>query len=115
MSHGSCPHIQISIQYLEIYNEQLYDLLDITAQPHELNIQDVRGTVVVTGLRNMVVRSEAEAMKLLFQVGQKLPLPPCHAAISRPSWDSGPLNTEAGHRPVQGGHCLPRRDNPFIQ
>ena len=60
--------LQVSIQYLEIYNEQLFDLLDITTQPHELNIQEVRGNVNVTGLRSIVVRSEAEAMKLLFEV-----------------------------------------------
>ena len=28
---------QVNIQYLEIYNENLYDLLDITSQPHEVS------------------------------------------------------------------------------
>ncbi|GFH20756.1 kinesin-like protein [Haematococcus lacustris] len=35
LEHCEC---QASIQYLEIYNEMLYDLLDITTQPHEISI-----------------------------------------------------------------------------
>ena len=46
----------------------MFDLLDITTQPHEINIQEVRGNVAVTGIKSKVVRSEAEAMKLLFEV-----------------------------------------------
>jgi kinesin family protein 6/9 len=60
---------QISIQYLEIYNEALYDLLDITSQPHELNIQEnTKGIVSITGLKNAVVQSETQAFQLFFEV-----------------------------------------------
>lgn len=59
----------MSIQYLEIYNEALYDLLDISTQPDELNIyENSRGVVTVSGLKSKVVGSEAEAMQLLFEV-----------------------------------------------
>ncbi|EFJ44765.1 Kif9 kinesin [Volvox carteri f. nagariensis] len=59
---------KISIQYLEIYNEALYDLLDITTQPHEISIyESSRGVVTVSGLRTAVVTSEAEALALLFE------------------------------------------------
>ncbi|GIL43450.1 hypothetical protein Vafri_920 [Volvox africanus] len=59
---------KISIQYLEIYNESLYDLLDITTQPHEISIyENSRGVVTVSGLRTAVVASEAEALALLFE------------------------------------------------
>ncbi|GIL72545.1 hypothetical protein Vretimale_4317 [Volvox reticuliferus] len=59
---------KISIQYLEIYNESLYDLLDITTQPHEISIyENSRGVVTVSGLRTAVVTSEAEALALLFE------------------------------------------------
>ncbi|KAG1655245.1 hypothetical protein FOA52_007977, partial [Chlamydomonas sp. UWO 241] len=61
--------IKVSIQYLEIYNESLYDLLDITTQPHELSIHEHprTGSVMISGLRSIVVTSEAEALKLLFE------------------------------------------------
>ncbi|GLC35984.1 hypothetical protein PLESTB_000526100 [Pleodorina starrii] len=59
---------KISVQYLEIYNEALYDLLDITTQPHEISIyESSRGLVTVSGLRTAVVDSEAEALALLFE------------------------------------------------
>jgi hypothetical protein len=67
----------------QIYNENLYDLLDITTQPHELNVHDVSGArtanlfagsagaataaVRVTGLRVVPVGSEGEALDLLFE------------------------------------------------
>ncbi|KAG2446184.1 hypothetical protein HXX76_000777 [Chlamydomonas incerta] len=59
---------RISVQYLEIYNEALYDLLDITTQPHEISIyESSKGQVTVSGLRTAVVASEAEALALLFE------------------------------------------------
>ncbi|KAG2499144.1 hypothetical protein HYH03_002727 [Edaphochlamys debaryana] len=59
---------KVSIQFLEIYNEALYDLLDITTQPHEISIyESSRGLVTVSGLRTAVVGSEAEALALLFE------------------------------------------------
>lgn len=60
----------VSINYLEVYNESLYDLLDISTQPHEINIyESSKGIVSVNGLKHMTVRSEAEALALLFEVG----------------------------------------------
>lgn len=54
--------------YLEIYNECLFDLLDIATQPHEINVYEARsGRVTVNGLRCVPVASEAEAMALLFE------------------------------------------------
>lgn len=56
--------------FLQIYNEALYDLLDITTQPHEISIyESSKGQVTVSGLRTAVVASEAEALALLFEVG----------------------------------------------
>ncbi len=55
---------------LQIYNESLYDLLDITTQPHEISIyESSRGLVTVSGLRSVAVGSEADALALLFEVG----------------------------------------------
>eukprot|EP00798_Chlamydomonas_sp_ICE-L_P031791 gene31791-6988_t len=60
--------VTVSIQYLEIYNESLYDLLDITTQPHEVNIfENQKGSVNVSGLRTATVGSEGEALQLLFE------------------------------------------------
>jgi len=68
MRNLSDRDFKISVQYLEIYNEALYDLLDITSQPHEINIyESARGAVTISGLRSAVVRSEAEALALLFE------------------------------------------------
>jgi kinesin family protein 6/9 len=58
---------KVSISYLEIYNEQLYDLLDLTTQPHELTIhENARTNVWVGGLKTVEVKSEAEALAQLF-------------------------------------------------
>jgi hypothetical protein len=39
----------VAVSYLEIYNESLYDLLDLTAEPHELSLyEDGRGRVQVS-------------------------------------------------------------------
>lgn len=66
---------RVNISYLEIYNEQLFDLLDITTQPHEINVQDISSSrqgsgsgIKVMGLKTVVVDTEADAMKLLFEV-----------------------------------------------
>ena len=60
---------KVSISYLEIYNEQLYDLLDLTTEPHELTIHENSRTnaIWVGGLRNVEVKSEAEALACLFE------------------------------------------------
>ena len=51
---GATPGLagwSVSVSYLEIYNEALYDLLDLTAQPQELALyEDGRGRVQVGGL-----------------------------------------------------------------
>lgn len=59
---------KISLSYLEIYNEQLYDLLDLTTQPHELTIHENSRTnaIWVGGLKTVEVKSEAEALAQLF-------------------------------------------------
>jgi hypothetical protein len=50
---GSTPGLAswtVSVSYLEIYNESLYDLLNLTAQPHGLSLyEDGRGHVQVGG------------------------------------------------------------------
>lgn len=58
----------VQISYLEIYNENLYDLLDISTQPHEINVYETAaGRVHISGLRCVPVSSEAEALALLFE------------------------------------------------
>ncbi|KAL6762937.1 P-loop containing nucleoside triphosphate hydrolase protein [Haematococcus lacustris] len=79
LEHCEC---QASIQYLEIYNEMLYDLLDITTQPHEISIFEGGGVarsassgtaasshsqLCIAGLKTVTVSSEAEALALLFE------------------------------------------------
>lgn len=59
----------MSITFLEIYNESLYDLLEISTQPHEINIyENSKGMVAVNGVKSFKVRTEAEALALLFEV-----------------------------------------------
>jgi hypothetical protein len=54
----------------QIYNEAIFDLLDITTQPHEITLhEDGRGRLAVAGLRAADVRSEQEALALFFEVG----------------------------------------------
>lgn len=53
----------------QIYNEQIYDLLDITTQPHEITLyEDGRGRLALGGLRAAEVRGEADALALFFEV-----------------------------------------------
>lgn len=66
-------HLQSSctvrVSYLEIYNEQCYDLLDISAQPSDIAIiEDNKDRVIVKGLVAPVVDNEAEALQHLFEV-----------------------------------------------
>ncbi|KIY97121.1 Kinesin-like protein KIF9 [Monoraphidium neglectum] len=59
---------QLRVSYLEIYNEAIFDLLDITTQPHEITLhEDGRGRLAVAGLRAADVRSEQEALALFFE------------------------------------------------
>jgi hypothetical protein len=53
---------------LQIYNEAIFDLLDITTQPHEITLyEDGAGRLAVSGLRAADVRSEQEALALFFE------------------------------------------------
>eukprot|EP00879_Flechtneria_rotunda_P032448 GHRR01035655.1.p1 GENE.GHRR01035655.1~~GHRR01035655.1.p1 ORF type:complete len:172 (+),score=52.60 GHRR01035655.1:750-1265(+) len=67
----ACPGVSswsLAVSYLEIYNESLYDLLDINTQPHELSIyEDASSQMQVSGLRKVNVSSEAEALALFFE------------------------------------------------
>lgn len=57
------------VSYLEIYNEQCYDLLDISAQPSDIAIiEDSKDRVIVKGLAAPTVSNEAEALQHLFEV-----------------------------------------------
>jgi len=59
----------VRISYLEIYNEQCYDLLDISTQPSDIAvIEDSKDRVIVKGLAAPLVSSEAEALQYLFEV-----------------------------------------------
>eukprot|EP00967_Tisochrysis_lutea_P126421 scaffold213673_cov22-Tisochrysis_lutea.AAC.1 len=65
--------LKVTISYLEIYNDSLYDLLDITTAPHEINVYEDRTSKVnIVGLRSVTVASEKEALALLFEVGREL-------------------------------------------
>ena len=62
---------KVSISYLEIYNEIIFDLLSpvpANEQKGEINFQeDAKGNVVVKGLTKHVVANEEEAFNLLFE------------------------------------------------
>jgi len=59
----------VRVSYLEIYNEQCYDLLDISAQPADIAIiEDSKDRVIVKGLAAPLVNNEAEALQYLFEV-----------------------------------------------
>ena len=62
---------KVSISYLEIYNEIIFDLLSplpANEQKGEINFQeDAKGNIVVKGLSKHVVSNEEEAFNLLFE------------------------------------------------
>ncbi len=64
----------VRIGYIEIYNEQLFDLLSTIPMPGQveynsnLTIFDDRGDVFVKGLSYQLANSEEEALNLLFEV-----------------------------------------------
>lgn len=70
---GGKPEFEssVSISYLEIYNETVFDLLSpipANEQKGEINFQeDARGNVVVKGLTKHTVSNEEEAFNLLFE------------------------------------------------
>lgn len=63
------------VSYLEIYNEQCYDLLDISTQPSDIAIvEHNKDRVIVKGLATPVAATEAEALQYLFEVLLKKPI-----------------------------------------
>ena len=63
----------IRIGYLELYKEQLFDLLTpVNNSSQSLSIYDDRGDVFVKGLSYQHVTSEEEALNLLFEVNKKI-------------------------------------------
>ena len=62
----------VRIGYLELYKEQLFDLLSPVNNVHStggnMSIYDDRGDVFVKGLSYQQVASEEEALNLLFEV-----------------------------------------------
>lgn len=64
------PQVAITVQisYLEIYNEQFFDLLEDSTRLQDLAVMnDANGTVIVKGLSKKVATSEEEALNLLFE------------------------------------------------
>lgn len=56
---------QLSISFIELYNDDLFDLLaDATSKP-QLQIQQDKGQIVWSGMRTIPVHSAHEAMELL--------------------------------------------------
>ena len=70
----------VRIGYLEIYNEQLIDLLSTMPLQNStefnsgLSIYDDRGDVFVKGLTYQLATTEEEALNLLFEVTYMLPI-----------------------------------------
>ncbi|KAL0031522.1 hypothetical protein WJX77_005047 [Trebouxia sp. C0004] len=69
---GLKKHLQstctIRVNYLEIYNEQCYDLLDISTQPSDIAvIEDSKDRVIIKGIAAPLVSTEAEALQYLFE------------------------------------------------
>ena len=59
----------LAVRRTQIYNEAIYDLLDITTQPHEITLHEgAGGRLVVGGLRSAEVRDERDALALFFEV-----------------------------------------------
>jgi hypothetical protein len=59
----------LALSYVEVYNDALFDLLDITTSPSELAVyEDGGGALQVAGARKVAVSSEAEALALFFEV-----------------------------------------------
>ncbi len=62
---------KVSISYLEIYNEIVFDLLNVTnslEQRSDITFQeDAKGNIIVKGLSKHMVNNEEEAFNLLFE------------------------------------------------
>lgn len=57
---------QVSMSYLEIYNELIRDLLAPTSQPSYLELrEDAKGTIQVAGLSEVIAKTPEEVMEML--------------------------------------------------
>lgn len=57
----------VRVGYLQVYNEQIYDLLTPSSKPLRINEDPSKGVVVVAGLAEMEVNSSDEVLNLLRQ------------------------------------------------
>ena len=57
----------VSVTFVEIYNEQVYDLLQSTGKPLSLREDPDRGVVVVAGVDERATESASDVMELLAQ------------------------------------------------
>eukprot|EP00756_Hemistasia_phaeocysticola_P028011 Hpha_TRINITY_DN16150_c1_g6::TRINITY_DN16150_c1_g6_i2::g.3605::m.3605/K10397/KIF6_9; kinesin family member 6/9 len=59
---------EITISYLEIYNERVFDLLEPSSNPEDFQIlEDTMGQITVKGIAQKAAKSESEALALLFE------------------------------------------------
>ncbi|DAZ98857.1 TPA: hypothetical protein N0F65_002582 [Lagenidium giganteum] len=65
MQHGTAFQWQVLVSYLEVYNEQIRDLLRPSARPLALREDPSRGIVHVAGLHHEEAHSVSEVLELL--------------------------------------------------
>eukprot|EP01038_Epipyxis_sp_PR26KG_P010531 gene10531-14148_t len=58
---------QVTLSYVEVYNEQVYDLLEPTGKVLSVREDQERGIVVVAGSTEQVVATHDQVMELLYQ------------------------------------------------
>ena len=66
---GSSNGFKINVSYLEIYNEKIYDLLEPAPKNawerrRQLHLKEIRGRVVVKGLKHVQVHNSQKALEL---------------------------------------------------
>ena len=59
-------HWSIEMSYSEVYNEQVYDLLDPTGKPLSVREDQTKGVVVVAGLTQQVVESYEDVVQRIY-------------------------------------------------
>jgi kinesin family protein 6/9 len=58
----------VSVTYLEIYNEALYDLLNNDSAQEDMQImEDAKGNIFVRGMQKVAANNEEEALSLMFE------------------------------------------------